>query len=193
MGTRTRLPLLLRLEDRISVRSRRSDLSKILELLALKRGSKLLDVGGGTGALAAVFAGDGVMVTVLEPNPKKVAFGRVRHPQVEFLEGGAERIALGDASFDCAMAMLSFHHMEEPDRALREVQRVLSPSGRFLLEEFHPEFAPGALARRIFGRRHGGHPQFSGPLELRAALGAVGFRDVVTARGRRTYFMLAVR
>jgi len=191
--TRVGLAPLLRIEDRISVRRRRADLPAIRGLLAVKKGDRLLDVGGGTGALAAVLGGEEAKAVVLEPNPRKVAFGRSRHPQMEFHEGFAERMPFPDGSFDCAMAMLSFHHVEDPERALREVQRVLRPSGRFLLEEFYPASAPGALARRLFGRRHGGHHRFHDPEELKAALGAAGFRDIVARDSKRTYYVLAVR
>jgi len=185
--------LLLRLEDRVSVRRRQADLLRIRSLLALTSGMRLLDIGGGTGALAAVLVGDGAKAVVLEPNPRKVAFGRSRHPQVEYHEGHAERLPFPDGTFDRAIAMLSFHHMEAPDRALREVQRVLRPSGRFLLEEFYPASAPGALARRLFGRRHGGHHRPYESEELKAALSATGFRDPVVRDGKRTYYVLAAR
>jgi ubiquinone/menaquinone biosynthesis C-methylase UbiE len=89
--------------------------------------------------------------------------------------------------------MLSFHHVEDPDRALREVQRVLRPSGRFLLEEFHPASAPGAVARRLFGRRHGGHHRAYESEELKAALTAARFRDPIIRGGKRTYYVVAVR
>jgi len=177
----------------MSVRRRQADLPTIRSLLAVSPGARLLDLGGGTGALAAVLAGDGARAVVLEPSVRKVAFGRSRHSRVEFVEGHAERIPFPEGSFDRATAMLSFHHMGDPDRALREVNRVLAPSGRFLLQEFYPHAAPGALARRLFGRRHGGHHRYYEPDGLKAALGAVGFRDIVVRAGSRTYYVLALR
>ena len=187
------IAFLLRLEDRVSVRRRQADLPMLRPLLAVSPGTSLLDLGGGTGALAAVFAGDGARAIILEPNPRKIVFGRSRHPHVEFLEGHAERIPFPDGSFDRATAMLSFHHMEDPERALREVHRVLVPSGRFLLQEFYPHAAPGALARRLFGRRHGGHHRYYEPDGLKTALSAAGFRDIVVRASGRTYYVLAVR
>ena len=191
--TRVGLAPLLRIEDRISVRRRRADLPAIRGLLAVKKGDRLLDVGGGTGALSAVIGGEGAKAVVLEPNPRKVAFGRSRHPQVEYHEAFAERMPFPDGSFDCAMAMLSFHHTEDPERALREVHRVLAPSGKFLIQEFHPAVAPGALARRLFARRHGGHHRYYEPDGMKASLGEAGFRDIVVHDGKRTYYVLAIR
>ena len=178
----------------MSVRRRQDDLPGIRSLLAVNPEARLLDLGGGTGALAAVFAREVARVVVLEPNPRKVAFGRRRHAGVTFVEGSGESIPFPDGSFDRAIAMLSFHHVHDPDRVLEEVHRVLAPSGRFLLQEFHPAHAPGALARRVRGRRHGTHPhRYYEPAELRAALEAHGFRDASTHAARRGYLALAVR
>lgn len=183
----------LRLEDRVSLRRRKADLPTIRSLLALRPKVWLVDLGGGTGALAAVFAADGVQAVVLEPNARKVAYGRSHHPQVQFLEGRAEEIPFPDATFELATAMLSLHHMENPDRAVEEVRRVLVPSGRFLVQEFFPAYAPGALVRRIFGRRHGGHHRYYEPEELKAALIAAGLRDVVVRPADRTYYVSSIR
>lgn len=184
---------LLRLEDRVSDKRRQADLPMIRSLLAQQPNARLIDLGGGTGALAAVFASDGVTALVLEPNARKVAYGRRRHPQVQFLEGRAEGIPFPDASFELATAMLSLHHMEYPDRAVEEVRRVLVPSGRFLVQEFFPAYAPGALVRRIFGRPHGGHHSYYEPDALKTALSAAGFRDIVVRPANRTYYVSSVR
>lgn len=136
-----------------------------------------------------MFAGDRANVVVLEPNPRKVAFGRTRSPNVTFIEGRAESIPFPDGSFDGALAMFSFHHMEDQDQALDEVRRVLRPDGRILVQEFHPSSAPGSLARRLFGRRHGGHHRFCGPVELVAKLEAHGFRDLATYEAERGYLV----
>ena len=193
MRSRIGFAPLLRFEDRVSVRRRHADLPMIRSLLAVNPGARFLDLGGGTGALAAVFASDGARAVVLEPNPRKVAFGRSRHLQVEFLEGHAERIPFPDGSFDRAAAMPSLHHMQDTDRALREAHRVLAPSGRFLIQEFYPAFAPGALARRLFSLRHGGHHRYYEPDGMKASLGEAGFRDIVVHDGKRAYCVLGIR
>ena len=190
---RRRLSPILRLEEFVSVRSRRADLPRLQGLLAIGPETHLLDIGGGTGGLAAPFAREGARVIVLEPNPRKVAYGRDRHEHVEFVEGRGEKIPFPDQSFDRAIAMFSFHHVEDPDAVLEEVRRVVRPSGRFLLQEFHPSAAPGRLARLLAGRNHAGVHTFFAPEELRATLEAHGFRDVSIHAAKRGYFIVAVR
>src|SRR5688572_30066537 len=100
----------------MSAEGRRADLPLIRRLLRPGPGVRILDLGGGTGGFATVLAGDGAEVVVLEPNPKKVAFGRSRFPDVTFVEGDGESIPFRDGSFHRSMAMLSFHHLEDPDK-----------------------------------------------------------------------------
>ena len=83
---------LLRLEDFLSARQRRPILPLLRELLAPGTDVRLLDLGGGTGAVGAPLARDFGRVVVVEPNPRKIAFGRRRHAEVEFIEGHGEDI-----------------------------------------------------------------------------------------------------
>ena len=64
-----------------------------------------------------------------------------RPPRLEFAFGGAEEIALPDASVDGIVMMKSLHHvpMDSLDRALREIARVLKPGGWLYVSE--PVFA----------------------------------------------------
>ena len=58
-------------------------------------------------------------------------------PGLRFALGGAEAIALPDASFDLALMLKSLHHvpMAAMARALAEVARVLRPPGRLYVSE----------------------------------------------------------
>ncbi len=60
---------------------------------------------------------------------------------VRFIAGGAEAIPLHDASFDIVLMFKSLHHVpiDEMDRALDEIHRVLKPGGLAYISE--PIFA----------------------------------------------------
>ncbi len=58
-------------------------------------------------------------------------------PTVTFAQGGAEAIPAADASFDIAIMFKSLHHVpvEDMDRALAEIARVLKPGGLAWISE----------------------------------------------------------
>jgi demethylmenaquinone methyltransferase/2-methoxy-6-polyprenyl-1,4-benzoquinol methylase len=94
----------------------------------------LLDVGGGTGRMAAVlrpFVGKVVVTDIskqmLERCAVKPGLMTVNCPAEElpFLEGTIDRVLMVDA----------FHHVESQERTARELWRVLRPGGTLLIEE----------------------------------------------------------
>ena len=94
-------------------------------------GNRVLDVGCGPGALTAELTrrlGD-QQVAAADPSVTFVDAVRVRHPRVELICAGAERLPLADDSFDAALAQLVVHFMNDPVSGLREMGRVTKPGG----------------------------------------------------------------
>jgi SAM-dependent methyltransferase len=65
-----------------------------------------------------------------------------RHFEVVRLAGtfridNAERLTFPDASFDMVYSLGVLHHTPNPDRAFREVHRVLKPGGRAVIMLYH--------------------------------------------------------
>lgn len=185
--------MFIRLFEWLSVRQRRPDLAALQELVAPTPDVRLLDIGGGGGTMTRLYASGCREVVVLDPDRRKVAYGRRKHRDVTFAEGRAEEIPFPDASFDRAVGIVSFHHTEEPDQALDEIRRVLKPDGRLVLFELRPEEHGGA-GMRILGRRmHGTAPHFYAPHDLRDLLASRGFRAIGVRDGVRGYFVTAMR
>ncbi len=114
---------------------------RTLTFISLKPGQKYLDVGCGTGTLAylvksrhpkAVVVGADPDPVVLEVATKKVSR---KNLSVEFTKAVAEKLPFHSNEFDVVTSSLAFHHMplEVKKQALREIRRVLKPSGMFLL------------------------------------------------------------
>ena len=73
-------------------------------LLGRVDGKKLLDVGCGDGAMAFELARQGATVTALDADPSMIAAARLRGEnevtRIQFVEGNAESLPFGDATFD---------------------------------------------------------------------------------------------
>ena len=167
-----------RVQDWLSVRAHRQDLPYLRRALALEPGFRLLDVGGGTGAYTAVFGQGAEEIVVLEPHDAKVRYGQQRRPNLRFVSALVEEIPFPDGHFDRTTAIVSFHHVQTPDRALEEMHRVLKAGGRLVVEEFDP--SRGQRKRtHAFERTFGGDQSiFYTPDELRSKLEEHGFNGI---------------
>ncbi|MGK3208472.1 class I SAM-dependent methyltransferase [Amycolatopsis sp. MEPSY49] len=91
-------------------------------------GSRVLDLGAGTGKLTGTLVALGADVTAVEPDPAMLAELRRVLPGVDALAGSAEAIPLPDASVDAVLAGNALHWF---DMAVAgpEMARVLRPGG----------------------------------------------------------------
>ncbi len=168
----------LRVQDFLNTRAREAILPHIVWSIEPESEARLLDVGGGTGAAAERFAKGSTEVVVLEPDRKKREYGRTRRIHLRFVEGSAENIPFPDEHFDRAVALVSFHHVKDQDKALDEIRRVLKPSGRVVFHEFDPESPRGKLNRFFENDVMGHECTFLLPSELKERLERHGFQDV---------------
>lgn len=124
-----------RLPDAVA-RRRRS-----YELLDLRPGARVVDVGCGAGtavreAAAFVAPGGSAVGVDIQPALVEVASARAARAAVAtaaFHVGSAEALPLPDASVDAYRAERLYQHLPSPTRALAEARRVLAPGGRIVL------------------------------------------------------------
>ncbi|MFC8526060.1 class I SAM-dependent methyltransferase [Nocardia sp. NPDC057227] len=96
--------------------------------LGLAPGSRVLDLGAGTGKLTGVLAALGTEVVAVEPDPAMLAELRRALPEVRALRGSAEAIPLPDDSVDAVLAGNAMHWFDMA-AAGPELTRVLAPGG----------------------------------------------------------------
>ena len=103
----------------------------------LKTGMKVLDVGVGTGLVAAqacVLTGDAALVTGLDPSPGMMAASKLPATMV-MIEGRAESLPFPDNHFDFLSMGYALRHISDLSVAFAEFERVLKPGGRLCLLE----------------------------------------------------------
>ena len=103
----------------------------------LKAGMKVLDVGVGTGLLAAQacrLVGNPALVTGVDPSPGMMAASKLPKSMV-LLEGRAETLPFPDNHFDFLSMGYALRHISDLGVAFAEFERVLKPGGRLCLLE----------------------------------------------------------
>ncbi len=102
----------------------------LLDAAAVRAGTRVLDVACGSGVAAAEAAARGALVTGVDFSAAMLEVARQAHPAIAFLQGDAEALPCGDATFDAVVANFGVHHVPRPPLALAEAFRVLVPGGR---------------------------------------------------------------
>jgi ubiquinone/menaquinone biosynthesis C-methylase UbiE len=149
--------------------------------LELRPADRLLDVGCGTGAAvreAAPTVGRAVGVDLSAGMIDRARELGAGLDHAEFVRGDSENLPFGDGEFTAVLCTTSFHHYPQPDRALREMARVLAPGGRLAIADAradHPAVRILDVILRRVQRSHIGFRRFG---ELEALLEAAGLKDV---------------
>ncbi len=111
----------------------------VLDALGLAPYEHVLDIGSGPGLLAedaAKMVGAEGRVVGVDASDAMVTMARTRCaalPQAEFLKCDATKLDVPDASFDAAVSTQVYEYVDDVDKALRELYRVLKPGGRAVI------------------------------------------------------------
>ena len=89
----------------------------------------VLDLGAGTGKLTIRLVERGLTVVAVDPIPEMLEVLSGSLPDTPALLGTAEEIPLPDNSVDSVLVAQAWHWFD-PERAVKEVARVLRPGGR---------------------------------------------------------------
>ena len=103
----------------------------------LKAGMKVLDVGVGTGLVAAqagIITGNAGLITGVDPSPGMMAVSRLPDTML-LIEGRAESLPFTDNHFDFLSMGYALRHISDLGVAFAEFERVLRPGGRLCLLE----------------------------------------------------------
>ena len=109
--------------------------------VAALAGSRVLDIGCGSGVLSCYMARNGARVTgadITEQGTKLTAQNAAAHGLgVAVVRTDAEAMGFADSSFDFVLAWGVLHHSNSTEKALAELGRVLRPGGRGLMMVYH--------------------------------------------------------
>jgi len=107
-------------------------------------GLTLLDVGCGGGLLSEEFARLGCQVAGLDPSEASLAIAREHARQeglkIAYQAGVGEQLPFADASFDIVICCDVLEHVNDLERVLKEIARVLKPGGYFFYDTINRTF-----------------------------------------------------
>jgi len=113
---------------------------RIHEFFSYRPGKiKVLDVGCGAGFLSNYLAREGFDVTAIDLSGSSLDVAKKRDDthSVKYLQADAYELPFDDCSFDVVTSTDFLEHVAEPKKVLKEVSRVLSPSGFFFFHTFN--------------------------------------------------------
>ena len=148
------------------------------------RGRRVLDVGCGTGRLAATLAERAAArVWGVDGSAEMVDVARETLPAgVGVRQGDAERLPFRDGWFDRVTMSLVLHLVDRPV-ALAEARRVVAADGRVAISTFHPDhFASYWLLPYFPSIRRIDEARFPTPGEMARELAAAGFPGFASRR-----------
>jgi SAM-dependent methyltransferase len=105
-------------------------------MLARVRGRGLataLDVGCGEGRFCRMLQEAGIATVGIDPTEELLRQARRRDPNGDYRIGRAEALEFPDHSFDLVVSYLTLIDIDDIDRAIPEMARVLRPGGRLLI------------------------------------------------------------
>lgn len=101
----------------------------LLDATATGSGTRLLDIGCGSGLLMSLAADRGAAVAGLDVSPGLLAVAAARLPGADLWLADMQRLPFADAAFDAVTAVNAIQFAAEPLTALTEAARVCRPGG----------------------------------------------------------------
>jgi len=162
----------------------------------VRPGDAVLDACCGTGDLALASTRIGARVTGLDFSERMLERARRKAPSLQWVNGDLLALPFDDSTFDAATVGFGVRNVDDLERALRELRRVLRDGGRLgILEITRPRGLAAPFYRLWFdavvpllgklvpgGSAYSYLPasvrRFPGPEELATLMAAAGFDSV---------------
>jgi ubiquinone/menaquinone biosynthesis C-methylase UbiE len=109
----------------------------LLEAIEPAPGSKLADIGGGTGNYAQALAELGWDALVIDRSADMLEQASAKG--LPTLHADAQALPIADASFDAVLMISMLHHVDAPAAALTEARRILVAGGVLAIKMFTRE------------------------------------------------------
>jgi len=115
-------------------------LDKVVEYccLAENKYSSVLDIGIGTGNLAARFLNRGMQVVGIDPSMDMLKICRQKFPEIKVIKGDFLHYPRALGKVDLIVSAYAFHHLKagEKTKSVSLMKNILKPKGRIVIADF---------------------------------------------------------
>jgi ubiquinone/menaquinone biosynthesis C-methylase UbiE len=104
----------------------------------IQSGKLAADIGAGSGFITEGLIQKGVRVIAVDQSETMLGVMKTKftdHPNIRYRLGKAETLPVTDAAVDHVFANMYLHHVEMPAAAIREMVRILKPSGKLVITD----------------------------------------------------------
>ena len=111
---------------------------KAFDAVNLEAGKLAADIGAGTGFISEGLVARGVKVIAVDQSAAmllELTKQLSQSGQIECRPGDAEQLPIDNETVDYTFANRSLHHVENPAAAIKEMARILKPSGRLAITD----------------------------------------------------------
>ncbi len=111
-------------------------MARYLLASGLVKGKRVLDVASGVGYGSDMLKAAGAALVVgVDRSQEAVAYGQHRHSSAnpDYVVADVESLPLGDRQFDVVVCFETIEHINDPQRFLSEVKRLMRPNGLLIV------------------------------------------------------------
>lgn len=111
---------------------------KAFSIASIQKGKLAADIGAGTGFITEGLIQRGVRVIAVDQSEAMLSEMKKKFSdlgEIDFRIGVAENLPIQDEIVDYAFANMFLHHVESPFDAIKEMVRIIKPSGRLVITD----------------------------------------------------------
>ncbi|MDQ2987295.1 MAG: class I SAM-dependent methyltransferase [Armatimonadota bacterium] len=140
---------------------------EFFDRLDIPAGTKLLDIGCGSGQLSIPAARRGIDVTAIDLAQNLVdkanEYSRAEGLDIRIEQGDAEDLQFGDGEFDIALSLIGSMFAPRPELVASEMLRVVKPGGKVIMGNWTPAGHVGQFFK-VIGKFAPPPPIFPSPM-----------------------------
>lgn len=155
-----------------------ASLCMTLETVADLPAERVLDVACGTGQLLELLAkrSDVAELVGIDRVPAMLDVAKQRlGKKASFLAGEVAKLPFEDAHFDLVLSTNALHYFPDVNASLREIRRVISPSGNLVITDWCRNYFWMRVLNRVLPWTHHAHAYTFSSSELVDSLAQAGF------------------